>query len=127
MCGMASSSPVTGRDGGLVVGRDSELELLAGNMSKAISGSGSLVLVSGEAGLGKTTLCDAFERMATATVNKQRQEKGETKEQKDKSEPKPSVGRVLKHNPDAAGALPGLATPPTTFPVGSTASVPVDV
>lgn len=47
-----------------LVGRESELEFLVSHMSNAISGSGELVMISGEAGAGKTTLCEAFERIA---------------------------------------------------------------
>ena len=47
-----------------MVGRDSELELLISLMGKAIAGEGGLVLVSGEAGSGKTMLCEEFEKLA---------------------------------------------------------------
>jgi hypothetical protein len=45
-----------------IVGREKDLEFLMGTMSSAISGS--LVLIAGEAGSGKTTLCEESERMA---------------------------------------------------------------
>ena len=47
-----------------MVGRESELELLISLMGKAIAGEGGLVLVSGEAGSGKTMLCEEFEKLA---------------------------------------------------------------
>lgn len=39
-----------------MVGRDKELELLYDHLGKAISGHGGLVLISGEAGIGKTRI-----------------------------------------------------------------------
>jgi DNA-binding CsgD family transcriptional regulator len=39
-----------------IVGRESELEMLHACFERAVSGDGSLVLISGEAGIGKTTL-----------------------------------------------------------------------
>jgi len=47
-----------------MVGRESELELLIGLMGRAIAGEGGLVLVSGEAGSGKTMLCEEFGKLA---------------------------------------------------------------
>jgi tetratricopeptide (TPR) repeat protein len=47
-----------------MVGRESELELLMSHMGKAMAGEGELVLISGEAGSGKTTLCEEFEKLA---------------------------------------------------------------
>jgi predicted ATPase len=44
----------------LVVGRDQELAQLNGLLAEAASGRGALVLVSGEAGIGKTTLVRAL-------------------------------------------------------------------
>ncbi len=49
---------------GPLVGRERELEFLLDQMSGALCGEGGLVLIAGEAGSGKTTLCEAFERMA---------------------------------------------------------------
>ena len=43
-------------DGGVLFGRRRELALLAGALDAAVIGSGRLVLLSGEAGIGKTTL-----------------------------------------------------------------------
>ncbi len=44
------------------VGRDHELASLDGHLRKALQGQRRLVLVTGEAGVGKSTLLDAFER-----------------------------------------------------------------
>lgn len=49
-----------------VIGRAREQALLGAHLSAALSGRGSLVLVAGEAGIGKTTLVQALERDATA-------------------------------------------------------------
>ncbi len=43
------------------VGREHELTELDGHLRKALAGSRQLVLVTGEAGVGKSTLLDAFE------------------------------------------------------------------
>lgn len=48
-----------------VVGRDLELDALHHEFDRVHRGSGRLVVVSAEAGLGKTTLVDAFLRMLT--------------------------------------------------------------
>ena len=50
-----------------LIGRESHLELLMSRMSEAMSGDGGLVLISGEAGSGKTALCEEFERMALSS------------------------------------------------------------
>lgn len=47
-----------------MVGRENELEELISHLGKALVGEGSLVLVSGEAGSGKTTLCEEFAKLA---------------------------------------------------------------
>ena len=49
-----------------MVGREKEQEQLLSHLGEAISGEGRLVLISGEAGVGKTRLCGEFERRATA-------------------------------------------------------------
>src|SRR5690242_10784402 len=43
-----------------LVGRDPELGRLAGSLARALHGERQVVFVSGEAGIGKTTLVDAF-------------------------------------------------------------------
>ena len=45
-----------------VVGRDQELDALAHEFDRALRGKARLVVVSGEAGVGKTTLVEAFVR-----------------------------------------------------------------
>ncbi len=43
-----------------LIGRDDELDLLKGNLEDVIGGKGSTILISGEAGIGKTRLVDEF-------------------------------------------------------------------
>ena len=43
-----------------LIGREEELNLLKGNLEDAIIGKGSTILISGEAGVGKTRLVDEF-------------------------------------------------------------------
>ncbi|MGA9278703.1 ATP-binding protein, partial [Ilumatobacter sp.] len=50
----------------IVVGRDEELELLGSQLAKAARGAGGVVVITGEAGIGKTCLGDEARRMATA-------------------------------------------------------------
>src|SRR5688572_7365456 len=47
-----------------LVGRDRELSVLNDRLTAARDGRGSLVLISGEAGMGKTSLADALCREA---------------------------------------------------------------
>ena len=47
-----------------MVGREREQEQLLGILGNAMSGEGALVLIAGEAGVGKTRLCDEFEKRA---------------------------------------------------------------
>jgi DNA-binding winged helix-turn-helix (wHTH) protein len=49
-----------------VVGRDAVLERLGARFTRAVDGERQLVLVSGEAGIGKTTVVDAFIRRIAA-------------------------------------------------------------
>ena len=53
-----------------IVGRDAELERLAISLDRAASGTRQVVFVSGEAGIGKTTLLDAFRRRCAAEVDR---------------------------------------------------------
>lgn len=50
----------------LFVGRESELELLRGDLAAARSGAGGVVFIHGEAGIGKTSLARAIAREAEA-------------------------------------------------------------
>ena len=53
-----------------LVGREEELELLLRRWSKAKTGEGQVVLLSGEAGIGKSRLTAAFlERLASRTAH----------------------------------------------------------
>jgi predicted ATPase/DNA-binding winged helix-turn-helix (wHTH) protein len=52
-----------------VLGRDAELGKLREWLQKAVSGERQIVFVTGEAGIGKTTLVDAFLAPAAASVN----------------------------------------------------------
>jgi DNA-binding CsgD family transcriptional regulator/HEPN domain-containing protein len=53
------NTPVT------LVGRDRESAILREHLNAALTGQGSLVLIGGEAGIGKTALAEAFCREAT--------------------------------------------------------------
>jgi DNA-binding winged helix-turn-helix (wHTH) protein len=49
-----------------LVGREAELRQLHGWMEKAVNGERQIVFVSGEAGIGKTTLVEAFQERIAA-------------------------------------------------------------
>ncbi len=51
-----------------VVGRDREREQLSAALARALAGDPGAVVVSGEAGIGKTTLLEAFAAGADATI-----------------------------------------------------------
>jgi len=46
-----------------LVGRDADLRQLSGVLMRAEEGAGSIVLISGEAGIGKTRLCTELGRL----------------------------------------------------------------
>jgi DNA-binding winged helix-turn-helix (wHTH) protein/tetratricopeptide (TPR) repeat protein len=51
-------------DSNILVGREIELEILQGFLSRAIDGTGGMIFVTGEPGIGKTALSQAFLRQA---------------------------------------------------------------
>ncbi|HUG14112.1 MAG TPA: AAA family ATPase [Thermomicrobiales bacterium] len=51
-------------DSALIVGRQRELDLLQRRLSAMLAGRGGVVLIGGEAGIGKTTLVDLLHRQA---------------------------------------------------------------
>jgi DNA-binding winged helix-turn-helix (wHTH) protein/tetratricopeptide (TPR) repeat protein len=53
----------------VLVGRDRALAALAGHLDSALRGHRELVFVTGEAGIGKTTLLDTFEKRAASSEN----------------------------------------------------------
>ena len=55
---MSSDRPVTQIEAGAFVGREAELPKLRNAFDRAASGSGSLAMVVGEPGIGKTALCE---------------------------------------------------------------------
>lgn len=50
----------------VLIGRDEELDRLNESLSNAINGTGSTVFISGEAGIGKTRLVEAFRELTAA-------------------------------------------------------------
>jgi len=46
------------------IGREAELEAMMGFLSETISGRGSLILIAGEAGIGKTRISEEFKKKA---------------------------------------------------------------
>jgi predicted ATPase len=61
------AKPASAKDELRLAGRGREYAQLLDAWSEATSGHGSLVLISGEAGVGKTRLASEVERLATAT------------------------------------------------------------
>src|SRR5271157_1941393 len=60
--GLAPASPDRGR----LVGRESELDALRACLRKALQGQRQIVFITGEPGIGKTSLVDEFQRRAAA-------------------------------------------------------------
>lgn len=58
----AASPPRPDRDAARIIGRESALERLRERWERTLAGDGQLVWVVGDAGVGKTTLVDAFVR-----------------------------------------------------------------
>ena len=72
---MSSDRPVTQIEAGVFVGREAELRQLHNAFDSAASGAGSLAMVVGEPGIGKTTLCQqlaAHAEQQGATLVRQR-------------------------------------------------------
>lgn len=63
---VALSRPATRSLGGTFVGRDRELSQLGDALDSALGGQGQLVLVAGEAGIGKTRITEELADRATA-------------------------------------------------------------
>jgi DNA-binding winged helix-turn-helix (wHTH) protein/tetratricopeptide (TPR) repeat protein len=63
---MAANAGVSGRDLDVFVGRDEEVQRLLQWLRLAIAGSGSVVFITGEPGIGKTALAETFLRRACA-------------------------------------------------------------
>src|SRR5262245_48482439 len=55
-----STTPTSGCPVATLVGRDTELAVLHQRLALAIQGERQVVFLTGEAGIGKTTLVDAF-------------------------------------------------------------------
>lgn len=102
-----------------VVGRDDEIQALLDEFDRAQNGRGRLVLVSGEAGSGKTTLVDAFFRGLADAGQAVRVGRGRCSERLAGSEAYLPVIEALEHllRQDAAGSFAAMiaSVAPTWF------------
>ena len=64
-----SAAPVPGSDTKRIVGRETALAELGSCLASALRGQRQLIFVTGEAGIGKTTLVDAFHQQASFQPN----------------------------------------------------------
>src|SRR5499425_498423 len=64
-----SAAPVLGSDAKRIVGRETALAELGSCLASALRGQRQLIFVTGEAGIGKTTLVDAFHQQASFQPN----------------------------------------------------------
>src|SRR5271157_5215633 len=66
---LGKTSPEVGSTASRLVGRNTELDRLRGSLRRALHGERQLVFVTGEPGIGKTTLVDEFQRQAAADIS----------------------------------------------------------
>jgi DNA-binding winged helix-turn-helix (wHTH) protein/tetratricopeptide (TPR) repeat protein len=74
-------------DSNILVGREPELRSLEAFLTKAIQGSGRMVFITGEPGIGKTALCNAFLRLVRRRHSAVRLSQGRCLEQYGTGEP----------------------------------------
>ena len=64
-----TSSPQATRTNAAIVGRDETLTQLEGFLKKAVQGQRQVVFITGEAGIGKTSIVDAFQQCSAFGAN----------------------------------------------------------
>jgi hypothetical protein len=100
-----------------LVGREEELDLLLRRWSRAKSGEGQLVLLSGEAGIGKSRLTAALlERLATEPHTRLR---NFCSPQHTDSTLYPIIGQIERPRDDCSLALPPVLPATGVTPVGN--------